>query len=178
MNNRSGHVRLMALSAIVGAAYAVLTVILAPISYGAIQFRVSEVLCVLPFFIPGTAWGLFIGCAAANLLTGNIFDIVFGSLATLAAALCTAALGKKSQRLASRVLACFMPVLFNAVIIGAVITRAYSGLGIFSHPGIFALNALQVGLGEAGVLYLLGLPFMQYLSGSSFFPEFIENTKN
>ena len=67
-------------AAIVGAAYAALTMLLAPISYGAIQVRVSEALCILPYFLPCTAWGLFAGCAIANVLTGNIFDIIFGSL--------------------------------------------------------------------------------------------------
>ena len=52
MNNKT---RLLCVSAVVGAAYAVLTVALAPISYGALQFRLSEALCILPYFIPGTA---------------------------------------------------------------------------------------------------------------------------
>ena len=81
--------RKLAAAAVTGAAYAALTMLLAPISYGAIQCRVSEVLCILPFFIPCTAWGLFAGCAIANLLSAaGIFDVIFGSLATLLAALC------------------------------------------------------------------------------------------
>ena len=78
MNHRPLRTHALAAAAIVGAAYAVLTMALAPISYGAIQLRISEVLCILPYFMPCTAWGLFIGCAAANLLTGNVFDIIFG----------------------------------------------------------------------------------------------------
>ncbi len=91
--------RKLAAAAVTGAAYAALTMLLAPISYGAIQCRVSEVLCILPFFIPCTAWGLFAGCAIANLLSAaGIFDVVFGSLATLLAALCTAWLGRAAAR--------------------------------------------------------------------------------
>ena len=72
--------RKLTAAAVTGAAYAALTMLLAPISYGAIQCRVSEVLCILPFFIPCTAWGLFAGCAIANLLSAaGIFDVVFGS---------------------------------------------------------------------------------------------------
>ena len=52
--------RKLTAAAVTGAAYAALTMLLAPISYGAIQCRVSEVLCILPFFIPCTAWGLFV----------------------------------------------------------------------------------------------------------------------
>ena len=158
-------------AAVCGAAYAVLTMILAPISYGALQFRLSEALCILPFFIPSTAWGLFVGCAVANLLTGNVFDIVFGSLATLLAALCTAYIGKRSEGCKAQLLACLMPVLFNAVIIGILITKAYMGLSIIEQPEILALNAFQVGIGEAGVLYLVGFPLMRQLGKMKFFRE-------
>ena len=107
-----------------------------------------------------------------HLLTGNIFDIVFGSLATLAAALITAEIGRRGHDLGRKILACLMPVLFNAVVVGAVITSAYNGLNIFSHPAAFGLNAAQVGLGEAAVLFVIGLPMMYYLPGLKFFREF------
>ena len=178
MNNKPMRAHTLAAAAIVGAAYAVLTMALAPISYGAIQLRVSEVLCILPYFMPCTAWGLFIGCAVANLLTGNIFDIVFGSLATLAAALLTAALGRRKHTLANSALACLMPVVFNALIVGAVITAAYEGMNLFQHFGVFAMNAAYVGLGEAIVLYVLGLPLMRYLPGKKFFKEFMEKVNS
>ena len=54
-------------AAVIGALYAVLTMVLAPISYGPVQCRISEVLCILPFFMPSTTWGLFFGCAIAGL---------------------------------------------------------------------------------------------------------------
>lgn len=175
MNNSNNHRKLLALAtaAVVGAAYAVLTVALAPISYGALQFRVSEVLCILPYFMPVTAWGLFAGCAVANILTGNIFDIVFGSLATLLAGLCTAAIGKRRRTVGNSVLACLMPVVFNAVIVGAVITAAYEGVNIFQHPEAFALNALSVGFGELVVLFVLGLPLTRLLPTKKFFTDFL-----
>lgn len=164
----------LATAAVVAAGYAVLTMALAPISYGAVQFRVSELLCILPFFLPFTGWGLFAGCIIANLLTGNVFDIVFGSLATLAACLCTAAIGRADRGSTLRcALGCLMPVLFNGVVVGAVITWAYMGLNIFENPGVFALNAGQVALGEAVVLYVLGLPLMKILPKQKFFRELI-----
>lgn len=178
MNHRPLRTHAIAAAAIVGAAYAVLTMALAPISYGAVQLRVSEVLCILPYFMPCTAWGLFAGCAIANLLTGNIFDIIFGSLATLAAGLITAALGKQRHTLANSALACLMPVAFNAIVVGAVITAAYEGFGLLERPGAFALNAAYVGLGEAIVLYVLGLPLMRYLPGKKFFREFTEKVNS
>ncbi len=167
----------IAASALVGAAYAALTVLLAPISYGPIQLRVSELLCVLPFFMPCSAWGLFVGCVVANLLTGNIFDIVFGSMATLFASLVTARLGALGNTGTRRFLACLTVVLTNAVVVGAVITRAYNGMGIFSHPGAFALNAAQIALGEGVVMFIGGLPLMNYLPKSKVFRDLVEKTE-
>ena len=172
--NISPKIRRVAVSAVIAALYAVLTMLLAPISYGAVQLRISEVLCILPFFIPYSAWGLFAGCLLANMLTGNVFDIIFGSLATLCAGLITAHLGKKEHSMKNCVLACLMPVIFNAVIVGAVITCAYAGLSIVKNLGFFALNALYVGLGEAIVLFALGLPLMRSLPKKKFFSEYIK----
>ena len=171
MNNRNSNTRKLAASGVIAAVYAVLTMALAPISYGAIQFRISEAMCILPFFIPSSAMGLFLGCAIANIMTGNIFDVIFGSLATLCAGLITAWLGKKSHSIKNAVLACLMPVIFNALIIGAVITTAYSGLKLFDNFGVFALNAAYVGLGEAGVMFFIGLPLIVKLKEKKFFTD-------
>jgi uncharacterized membrane protein len=164
-------------NAVIAALYAALTIALAPISYGAVQFRVSEALTILPFFIPGTVWGLYVGCILSNLFTGNVFDIVFGSLATLLAGLLTARFGRGGNTVKNRLLACLMPVVFNAVIVGAVITWAYEGQNIFEHHGLYALNAAWVGLGEAGVLYLIGYTLMKHLPKLKFFREFVEKCK-
>ena len=153
----------LATNAVIAAAYAALTIVLAPISYGAIQFRVSEIFTVLPFLMPGTVVGVTLGCVLANLYTGSILDIVFGSLATLLAGLMTAWFGKKGNTVKNRLLGCLMPVLFNAVIVGAVLTWGYE-IQEFSSPlASCAFNALTVGLGEAGVLYLIGYPLLVQL---------------
>ena len=71
-------------AAAIAAIYVVLTLIFAPLSYGEIQVRVSEALTILPFFTPAAVPGLFIGCLLANIIGGAIiWDIIFGSLATL-----------------------------------------------------------------------------------------------
>ena len=161
-------------AAVVAAAYAALTVALAPISYGAVQFRVSEALTVLPFFMPCTVWGLWIGCLLANLYTGSVLDIVFGSLATLFAALLTARFGKRGNSIKTRLLGCLMPVVFNAVIVGAVLTWGYQ-IREFSDPlKSYGFNALTVGLGELGVLYLLGYTLLRQLPKIRSFREFVE----
>ena len=162
-------------AAVVGALYAVLTMVLAPISYGALQFRVSEVLCILPFFMPSTAWGLFVGCIVANLMsTAGILDVVFGSLATLITCLCIAWCGKMGNTLKARLIACFMPVVWNGLIVGATLTIALAGLNPLTHFGAFLIYAGQVALGELGVMYIIGLPLMTYLPKQRFFSEFVD----
>ena len=89
-------VRDLAQGAIFAAIYALLTFFLAPISSGLVQCRVAEAMSVLPYFTFSAVPGLFIGCLLANLLTGApIYDVLFGSLATLIAAYLTYALRNK-----------------------------------------------------------------------------------
>lgn len=167
-------VRRLALLGLIAAVYAALTLCLAPISYGSLQFRISEALCVLPYFFPGSAWALFAGCLLANLLgpSAGVLDIVFGSLATLLAGLCTAAIGRGGDRGSwlRCVAACLMPVVFNAVIVGAVIAYATADVSR-SAPFwlIFLGDAASVGFGELVVLFALGLPLTRALPKSGFF---------
>ena len=163
-------------AAVIGALYAVLTMVLAPISYGPLQFRVSEALCILPYFMPYTAWGLFLGCVLANLVSAaGILDVVFGSLATLIACLCVAACGRRNGTLQSRIMACLMPVVWNALVVGATLTIALAGLNPFKAVGAFLIYAGQVALGELGVMFIVGLPLMTYLPKQRFFGEFVQN---
>ena len=160
--------RNLAFAAVVGAAYCALTVLLAPISFGVVQFRVAEALCILPAIMPVSAWGLWIGCALANFFGGyGLPDIVFGSLATLGAGLCAAAIAKNHAQplgFGRCVLVCAMPVVWNAPIVGAVI--AYSTGAFWSA---YPLTALQFAVEEAGVLFLIGLPLMKLLPRSRAF---------
>ena len=161
---KPGKIFTLAVLAVIAAAYAALTIVLAPISYGPVQFRVS---------------GIFVGCILANLYTGSVLDIVFGSLATLLAGLLTAWFGKKGNTVKNRLLGCLMPVLFNAVIVGAVLTWGYQ-LQEFPENALasFGFNALTVGLGEAGVLYLIGYTLLSQLPKIKVIREFIERVNN
>ena len=149
--------RQLALAGVIAALYAVLSYFsgIFGIAYGPIQCRFSEALCVLPFFFPAATPGLFLGCLAANLLSPfGALDIVFGSLATLLAALWT-------QRVHHRWLAPLPPVICNALIVGAVLTVQQVPGELFL--GTFAYNALTVGLGEAIACFLLGGLLLQLL---------------
>lgn len=161
-------------AAIVGALYAVLTMALAPISYGPLQFRISEALCILPFFVPYTAWGLFFGCVVANLISAaGVLDVVFGSLASLIACLAVAAFGRKGKALKNRILACLMPVLVNGVIVGAVLCYSFTDLAPWNNFLAFLVYAGQVALGELGVMLVVGLPLMSWLPKQKFFSEYL-----
>lgn len=160
-------------AAVTAAIYAALTTLTAPVSYAALQFRVSEALCVLPFFVPSAAWGLFIGCMIANLPSAaGLPDVVFGSAATLAASLCVAAAGKKARKSAPlnmsggqlkyRIAACAMPAIFNGPIIGAVLAYSTASPGAF-FPAFTVIGA-QIAAEETVVMFGLGLPLMRFLS--------------
>ena len=169
------HIRKIAFAGVVAALYAAMTIIIAPISYGPVQFRIAEALCILPFFYPVTALSLFIGCVIANLFSPyGILDIVAGSMASLLAALVTMQLGRiRRDTLAMKTLACLPPVIFNALIIGAVIAWSSTSGGEAFWPA-FIVNGFQVGLGQILVMYGVGLPLMVYLPKSNIFKKLSE----
>ena len=156
--------------AMVEALYVALTWIasIAGLSSMAIQVRISEALCVLPFFLPAAVPGLFVGCLLANLMTGAVvWDILFGSLATLLGALGARGLAVLAQRAdaAGRhrhaaVLNVLIPlptVVANTVIVPLILHYAY-GL-----PDALPYLFLTVGLGEVLSAWVLGLLLLRVL---------------
>lgn len=139
---------------LIAAIYIALTLALAPLSFGSVQFRVSEALTLLPLLFPEAVPGLFVGCIIANLLSPNIvvLDVVFGSLATLIAAVLVA-------KLKSVWLAPLAPAICNALIVGAVIAYSTAGAGAGFLPA-YLFNIVTVGGGELAVCYVLGIPLM------------------
>lgn len=139
-------------SAVVAALYAVLTLAFAPISYGPVQFRISEALTALPVLFAFAVPGLTIGCVVANLVGGfGLYDIIFGSLATLLGAIGTRLLRKKP------VFAMLAPVVSNALIVGSML--------FFIVPDSPALlyNIVTVGVGELVICLGMGLPLYYVL---------------
>jgi uncharacterized membrane protein len=142
------NIRALALCAAVAARYAGLTAALGSLGFGPLQFRPAEALALLPFLVPCTMWGLFVGCAAANLLGGfGLIDVVFGSLATLLAGFLTS----KCKTLPAAVVP---PVVINAAVVGAVLVVAAPGLVLSAWPAA----ALSVGLSQVFSVGLLGVP--------------------
>lgn len=143
---------------IVAAVYAVLTICTSAISYGPIQFRIAEALCILPYFNPVATVGLTLGCLIANLFsTVSALDIIVGTAATLLACLLV-------QRIKNPWLAPLPVVLCNAVMVGAEIAIV-STPDAFWHG--FVLFGAEVGAGELAVLYVLGLPLLLVLKKNS-----------
>ncbi|MCI8341807.1 MAG: QueT transporter family protein [Firmicutes bacterium] len=78
--------RTIALTAVTAAVYTVATVAIAPLSYGAIQLRFSEIMVLLAFIDPLYSFGLILGCLISNIYSPvGIIDVVFGTLGTVVA---------------------------------------------------------------------------------------------
>ena len=161
-------------AALIAAIYAALTYFgsFFGLSYGPIQVRFSEALTVLPIFTPAAIPGLTIGCFIANISSFNLLDMVFGTLATLIAAILTYFLRNiKWGKLP--LLALLPPVIINAVVIGLEIAFFFLPKG-FSVYG-FLISALQVGLGQIIACYGLGIPLYLTLKSQKF--KFVFNQK-
>ena len=135
-------------SGLIAALYTVLTVFVGAfgLASGAVQFRVSEALCVLPFFTPAAIPGLTIGCLISNLLTGCLWqDILFGTFATL--------IGALGARMLRKVfwLVPLPTVVANTVIVPFVLAYAYH------MEGGLPFLMLTVGAGEILSAYVLGI---------------------
>ena len=131
--------------ALIAALYVALTMMFAPISFGPVQFRISEALCILPFFTPAAIPGLFLGCLISNLLgTAVIMDVICGSLATL-----IGAVGSYWLR-QHKYLVCLPPILANTLIIPWVLRYAYGS------TDLVPFMMLTVGIGEVLAIGVLG----------------------
>jgi uncharacterized membrane protein len=159
-------VRFLTHSALLAALYVVLTHLqnlLFPNSASmAVQFRLSEALCVLAFFTPAAIPGLSLGCLLFNLTSGAALplDFLLGTAATALSTWCmwlTRKITVKSYPL----LGLLMPALFNAILVGWELS-VYIG-------GAFALNAFLVALGEAVVLLVLGSALYYAIRKRNFF---------
>ncbi len=145
--------RNLVFGALIAAIYVVLTLLLRPISYGPIQFRISEALCVLPYFTPAAIPGVFIGCLVSNLLGGAVLmDVVFGSLATLIGAI-GSWLFRKNRWLVS-----LPPILSNTLIIPWVLKFAYGSEDLIWYMMI------TIGIGEILAIGVLGQVLISVLA--------------
>lgn len=183
-NTSADRARRVARIGMIAAVYAALTLVallfLGSLAWGPVQLRVSEALCVLALFTADAVPGLALGCALANLAnivfsgTGmlGMLDVVFGTLATGLGAWFT---WKFRRRPAVAVLG---PVLANALIVPAYLPLLLQGIGFYTipftnisidgaYPAMYAFGLVATGIGEAIVMYVLGLPLARALGKTS-----------
>lgn len=146
-------------SGMLAALYVVLTLPFAQIAYGPIQVRLAEILTILPCFTPYAIPGVTLGCFLANLFNpGSLgpIDVIFGTLATLLAAITSRAIGKKAIWPGI-----IPPIVFNGLIVGTYLVFLIPD----SDTGLAAifLSMLSVGGSEAVLLLVLGIPFIMVI---------------
>lgn len=157
MNNRK--VQLLVINAMIAAVYAVLTILISPIAYGAIQMRLTEIIVLLACYNKKFIPGLTIGCLLANLASPmGLYDICFGTLATL--------------------IACIGMYLGKNLILGAFIGGVVNGIlvGIELYLALelpFLINALYVFIGEFAVLLIGAVIFKLIEKNESFMKKYI-----
>ena len=172
-------VRIAMIAAVYAATTLVAMLFLGWMSWGPIQFRISEAITVLALFTADAIPGLSLGCVIANVaniaLSGvgtlGLLDVIFGSLATAIGAMFSWHFRKRPA------IAVLGPVLANAIIVPAYLPIMLKGLGFYTIPftsidleGSYVLMYLfgfvATGIGEAAVMYLLGLPLYRVLKTS------------
>ena len=170
--------RMLAQTGMIAAVYASLTFIVVQfmgyLSWGPIQFRLSEAVTVLALFTPAAVPGLALGCVIGNLLslgvTGPLgwLDVVFGSLASLLGALWTYRFRSRQS------LALLGPVVSNALIVPAYLPLVMGGLGMVTIPftdisvsasygAIYLFGVVCVAAGQAAVVFGMGVPLATVL---------------
>ncbi|WP_040210485.1 QueT transporter family protein [Clostridium polynesiense] len=136
-------------TAVVAALYAILTYAFGFMSYGLVQFRVSEILTLLAFISPAYIPGLVLGCILANIIsTVGWIDMIVGTAATFIAVFLI-------SRTKNLLLASIWPALINGLFIGAMLNY------VANIPFMYA--AIWVAFGEFAVVTLVGYPVFKYL---------------
>lgn len=144
---------------VVAALYATITLVLGSISYVQIQFRISEVMTLLPLFGKEYILSLTIGCFLANVIGPyGVPDIILGTLATFISVYLVYLTGKYMKgKKGYLIIASLWPTIVNAIIIGGVILHV-----LFKLPLI--LSILEVGFGQFVVITIIGVPLFRFLN--------------
>ena len=165
MNMKNLSVRRLVRCAVIAAVYVVVCLVLAPFSYGAVQVRVAEALCLLPVFGAEYIVGVTLGCFLANLLGSTVVDVVFGTLATLLACLVTYKL-RDIRVKGLAIPASLPPVVFNMIIVGAFeITFFFSDGAPTAMLAVF--NAVTVGICELISCTILGVALVKLIESNA-----------
>lgn len=147
---------------LVAAIYVAATMLCSSLAYGQVQFRISEVLMLLCYFNKDYIISLSIGCLIVNLFsTLGMVDVVFGTLATVVAAVLIYLLRNK----VNLVVASLFPVISNAVIVGFELTY------VFKTP--LLVNMGLVALGEFVCVTIVGVILIKALMKNKYFSKLV-----
>lgn len=136
--------------AMVAAMYAVLTVVTSYLSYGGIQYRLSEILVLLCFYRKDYAPALIVGCAIANLFSPlGLVDVIVGSIATAIAVI-------PMYYMKNIYLAALLPVVSNGIIVGIELTVVLAEAPLW-------FNMATVAFGELMVVGIIGVPVFKLI---------------
>lgn len=163
MNTNKNTIKLVKMALVV-AIYVAVTGVLAPISFGSIQFRLSEVMILLVFVDSAYVLPLTLGCVISNYLfsTMGILDVVCGSLATYITLILIcktkSLMMKKDQSNKLQVL--FISSIWASVVNGIIV----GGELYYALQLPFVLSAVQVAAGEFGVVSIVGVALFKFLT--------------
>lgn len=157
----------LVVSGLIAALYVVLTLGIAGLAYGEIQFRVSEILVLLAFFNPAFIPAVTIGTFIANFVGPfGIIDALAGSAASLVAMLLIWQTRRMlGDKLTSMFVASLWPVLVNALYVPALI--------ILVDPdtpwAAFSAIGISVAIGEFVVVSIIGIAIFTGLKNNKQF---------
>ena len=150
-------VRFFAISAVIAALYVAITIVIAPLSFGAVQFRFSEIFNQLvafnPRFIVGIVLGVFI--SNATLSTLGPIDVVFGVCHSLITLGIFIFICKFVKNLWAR-------MIVNSFLFAATMSIIAWELNIVLELPFFE-TWLFTAIGEFAVM-MIGAPIMMYLN--------------
>lgn len=153
--------KILVRQAVVAAIYAILTIVLSGIAYGPLQFRVTEVTTLLPFYNREYIWGITVGCIIANMASPfGIIDIIVGSFASFLAAVIM-------SKMKNIWLASLMPAITN-ILIGVQIFL------ISAEPINFFVVTGQIMLSQFIIVTIIGVPLFKILTKNKAFVDALD----
>lgn len=145
-------------AAVIAAIYTVLVMIFKFSSFGPIQFRIAEVLTILPYFTPAAIPGVALGCFFSAIFTGaHVLDIIFGPLTTLVAAI----LSYKLRRY--KFLVPIPPIILNALVVPFILKAAYGEEALIPIMMVSVGAGQFVAAGVFGMVFLLALDNVKHI---------------
>ena len=151
----SSATKIIVRAGLIAGLYVVLSLLTLPVASGAIQFRLSEALTVLPLFFIEAIPALFVGCMLSNLISGcMLLDVILGSLITLVSAVLTYFVGKTVKNVPLKiVIGGFFPVALNAFFLPIIWVAIYGAIEY-----VYMLQVVFLLISQSISIYGFGTP--------------------